>query len=170
MYSAAHGSKHHTHCGRHPDVFEDELGTLKGFTAKLKVDPKPKPILCIYSLNYLRSWLKSWIDGIRCNAKNGLPSQQRFSNTDQSLCPCEDYNIVIRCSNLGPYPTPRIDYLYVKLRQGEMFIKLDLRFASLQVSLDENTKQCLNTPRCLYRFSRLSYDVKSPPDIYQQFG
>ena len=31
---------------KYPDVFKDELGTLKGFTAKLSVDPKTKPIFC----------------------------------------------------------------------------------------------------------------------------
>jgi len=31
---------------RYPDVFKDELGTLKGFTAKLNVEEDVKPIFC----------------------------------------------------------------------------------------------------------------------------
>ena len=77
---------------------------------------------------------------------------------------------VNKCTNLGSYPIPKIEDLYTKLSQGRKFTKLDLISVFLQVSLHKDSKKFLtiNTPRGLYQFNRLSFEVKSAPGIYQR--
>jgi len=165
---------------KYPDVFKNELGTLKGFTAKLSVDPRTKPIFC--KARHVPFALREKVDKeLDRLVSEGIVEPVQYSEwaapivavvkTDQSIRLCGDYKMTInKCSNLDQYPIPRIDDLYAKLVGGQKFTKLDLRSAFLQVPLEENSKKYLtiNTQRGLYRFNRLSFGVKSAPGIYQR--
>jgi len=164
---------------RYPDVFKDELGTLKGFTAKLNVEKDVKPIFCKARAVPLALQEKVDAELARLEKLDIIESVQ-YSNwaapvvpvvkADKSIRLCGDYKMSInKCSSLDKYPIPRIDDLYVKLSGGQSLTKLDMTSAYLQVVLDEDSKEYLtiNMHWGLHRHNRLSFVVKSTPGIYQ---
>ena len=60
--------------------------------------------------------------------------------------------------------------MFAKLAKGKRYTKLDLSQAYLQVPIDEESKRLLvvNTPRGLFRYTRLPYGVSSAPGIFQR--
>uniref|UniRef100_A0A8C4Q2Z7 ribonuclease H n=1 Tax=Eptatretus burgeri TaxID=7764 RepID=A0A8C4Q2Z7_EPTBU len=164
---------------RYPDVFKDELGTLKGFTAKLNIEKDAKPIFS--KAHPVPFALQEKVDAELARLeKLGIIESVQYSNwaapvvpvvkADKSIRLCGDYKMSInKCSTLDKYPIPRIDDLSAKLSGGQSFTKLDMRSADLQVVLHEDSKGYLiiNTHRGLYRYNRLSFGVKSAPGIYQ---
>ena len=74
-------------------------------------------------------------------------------------------------SKLDRYPIPRIEDLFSKLAGGKSFTKLDLSQAYLQIPLDDSSKELLviNTPKGLFRYTRMPYGISSAPGIFQRF-
>ena len=71
---------------------------------------------------------------------------------------------------MDTYPLPRIDYLYASLAGGQIFTKLDLKNAYLQIELEEESNKCvtINTSRGLFQCNRLPFGVISSPAIFQR--
>ena len=72
-------------------------------------------------------------------------------------------------SKLDKYPISKVEDLFAKLAKGKRYTKLDLSQAYLQAPIDEESKRLLvvNTPRGLFRYTRLPYGVSSAPGIFQ---
>ena len=67
------------------------------------------------------------------------------------------------------YPLPATEDLFAQIAGGQIFSKLDMSQAYKQLTLDEDSKKLLvvNTPRGLFRYTRLPYGVSTAPAIFQ---
>ena len=95
--------------------------------------------------------------------------------TDGSIRLCGDYRTTVnRAAKLDPYPLPRIKDLFASLTGGQVFSKLDLSHAYLQVMLQVMLKDkskhlvTMNTHKGLFCFNRLPFGVSSAPAIFQR--
>ena len=150
---------------RYPDVYKDELGELRNYTASLRVGPNTKPIFCKAPHVSYALWEKVDQELDRLESL-GLIGPIQYSEweapivavlkTDQSIRLCGDYKLTMnKCTNLDSYPIPKIEDLYIKLIQQRKFTKLDLRSVFLQVQPLKDSKKFLmiNTPRSLYQLN-----------------
>ena len=84
---------------------------------------------------------------------------------------CGDYKVTInRATKVDTYPIPRVEELFNKLTGGKIYSKLDLSNAYQQLTLDEDSQKLttVNTPKGLYKYTRLPYGVSSAPGIFQR--
>lgn len=166
--------------GRHVDLFKDELGLLKAFavTIQVKASAKPsfyKPRTVPFAL---RGKVKQELDRLE---RMGVIEAVTFSEwaapivpivkQDSSIRICGDYKLTVnRVADLESYPLPRIDDLLASVGKGQVFSKLDLANAYLQLALDEDSKKfvTISTQQGLYRYNRLPFGVASAPAIFQR--
>ena len=68
------------------------------------------------------------------------------------------------------YPIPLPKDVFLKLRGGQSFTKLDLKSAFQQLPLDPESEQfvTINTHRGLYRYKRLPFGIASSPALFQR--
>ncbi|CAC5384147.1 unnamed protein product [Mytilus coruscus] len=127
------------------DVFKDELGTVKGMQASLKLTEeavptffKPRPIP--YALR------DKVADEIKRLEKQGILEKIKFSEwgapinpvvkPDGSVRICGDYKVTINsCLEVPQYPLPKAEDLFSRLNGGKKFSKLDLSQAYQQLLL-----------------------------------
>ena len=165
---------------RHSHVFKDELGLIKGTTAKLAVDTNAQPCFCNFrSIPFsLRSRVEQQLDYLQ-NA--GVIEPIQFSDWAAPIVPvvkpngrvriCGDFKLTVnKVAKLDTYPLPKIDDLFSQLADGKRFSKLDLAHAYLQIALDDESKQyvVINTHKGLYRYNRLPFGIHSAPAIFQR--
>ena len=84
---------------------------------------------------------------------------------------CGDYAVTVNPQlNVPRYPIPLPEDVFVKLRGGKRFTKLDLKSAYQQLPLDSDSQQyvTINTHRGLYRYKRLPFGIASSPAIFQR--
>ena len=163
---------------QHEAVFADGLGTVRGVTAKIHVDPQASPRFCkARPIPYaLRNKVAMELERLE---KQGIIEPVEFADwaapivsvlkKDGSVRICGDYKLTVnRASKLDKYPLPRIEDLFASLAGGKS--KLDLAHAYQQVTLDEDSKRfvCINTPKGLYQYTRLPFGVASAPSLFQR--
>lgn len=68
------------------------------------------------------------------------------------------------------YPLPHIDDLFAGLSKGQMFSKIDLSQAYLQMHVHEESKELLTitTQKGLFRYCRLPFGITSAPAHFQR--
>lgn len=164
----------------HSEVFKDELGTLRGITAKILVNPDISPKFC--KSRPLPFAMKARVDAeLDRLEKAGIISPVKHSEwaapvvpvvkKDNSIRLCGDYKITVnQATTTETYPLPRIEELMSTLSGGKLFSKLDLASAYQQVLLEEDSKKLLtvNTHRGLFVYNRLAFGVSSAPAIFQR--
>lgn len=165
---------------KYAEVFDDNLGTLKGLKAKIHVDPAVTPIFHrARSVPYaLREKIELELERLQ---QSGTIQPVQYSHWATPIVPvmkpdgsvriCGDYKQTVnKVSNLDAYPIPKIDDLYTKLAGGKTFSELDLSHAYEQMLLDEESKQyvTINTHKGLFQYNRLPYGVSSAPGIFQR--
>ena len=165
---------------RYSHLFEEGLGTLKGATAKIHVNPSATLVfLKTRPVPYaLREKIEQDLERLE---KAGTVEPVQFSEWATPIVPvikqdgtvrvCGDYKLTFnKVSKLDAYPIPKLDDLYTKLAGGKTFTELDLSHAYEQMLVDENSKEFLtiNTHKGLYRYNRLPYGVASAPVIFQR--
>ena len=71
-------------------------------------------------------------------------------------------------AKLDKYSIPNVD-LFAKLSGGCFFSKIDLSQAYLQLPLDDKSKKfvVINTPKGLFRFTRLPFGISASPGTFQ---
>ena len=90
---------------------------------------------------------------------------------DGRVCICGDYKITVnQAARLEKYPIPRIEELFALLAGGEVFTKLDLSHAHLQIPLDEESCHfvTINTHKGLFEYKHLPFGVASTLSIFQR--
>ncbi len=85
---------------------------------------------------------------------------------------CGDFKLAInQAAPTEVYPHPRIEELFTNLAGEELFSKLDMSNAYLQLPLYEDSRQyvMINTTRGLFQYNRLPFGVSSAPAILQRY-
>lgn len=74
------------------------------------------------------------------------------------------------CLEPSQYPIPSATEVYNKLTSGQVFSKIDLSDAYLQIKVDDDARKMLtiHTHKGLFKFNRLCPGVKAAPGIFQQ--
>ncbi|XP_062374782.1 uncharacterized protein K02A2.6-like [Sardina pilchardus] len=170
----------HDITAKYADVFRDELGTLRGTTVKLCVDPKAQPrFFKPRPVPYaMRVKVEAELERLQ---QAGVIEPVEFSNWAAPIVPvlkedgglriCGDYKLTInQASQLDTYPLPRVEDLFARLAGGKTFTKLDMSHAYQQLLLDEESKQyvTINTHKGLFKYNRLVFGVASSPAIFQR--
>ena len=166
---------------RHGKLFEDGLGTLQGYEAKLYVDPQAIPKFCKarpvpYAMRgkaeeELHRLVQEGILEPIQYADWAAPIVPVWKNDKESIRVCGDFKLTVnKVARLDRYPIPRIEDLLTKLAGGKRFSKLDMSQAYQQLLLDESSRQyvVINTHKGLFRYSRLPFGVSSAPGIFQR--
>ena len=137
----------------HPELFEEGLGTLKGTTAKIHVDPTATPMF--YKARPVPYALREKIElDLERLERAGTIQPVQYSEWATSIVPvlktdgtvrvCGDYKLTVnKVSKLDAYPIPKLDDLYTKLAGGQTFTELDLSHAYEQMLVDEDSKEFL---------------------------
>ncbi|XP_035806354.2 uncharacterized protein K02A2.6-like [Amphiprion ocellaris] len=165
---------------KYAEVFKDELGTLRGTTVKLCVDPNAqprffKPCAVPYAT---KAKVEAELERLQ---QLGIIKPIEFSDWAAPIVPvlkgdgeariCGDYKLTInQASQLDTYPLPRVEDLFATLAGGQTFTKLDMSHAYQQLLLDEESKKyvTINTHKGLFKYNRLVFGVASSPAIFQR--
>ena len=86
------------------------------------------------------------------------------------LCVCGDYKVTInQCVKKKVYPLSTTEDLLAQIAEERFFSKLDMSQASQQLTLDKDGKNLLvvNTPKGLFRYTKLPYGISTAPAICQ---
>lgn len=165
---------------KNKDVFKEELGTLKGTTAKIYVDPNAQPkFLKARPVPYaLKVNVEHELNRLE---REGIISPVEFSEWASPIVPvvksngavriCGDYKSTVNgVSKLDNYPIPKTEDLLATLGGGQKFTKLDMSQAYQQLVLDEESRKytTINTHKGLYEYTRLPFGVSSAPGIFQR--
>jgi len=162
------------------DLFRDELGTIKGTTAKLHVIPEAKPRF--YRPRSIPYALRSRVDqALEKLVSEGTLEAVQFSEwaapivpvvkRDGSIRICGDYKLTInQVAQVDTYPLPLVQDILASLANGKSFTKLDLAHAYQQLPLDTDSRPytTINTHRGLFRYTRLPFGVAAAPAIFQR--
>ena len=161
-------------------VFQEGLGTLCGFKAKIHVNENAQPKYCrARSIPYtFREKVEQELQRLQ---KEGTIEPVKVSDwaapivpvikRDKSVRICGDFRLTVNAvSKLDNYPIPKVEDLFAKLGNGKLFTKLDLSKAYQQIRLDDESKQyvVINTHKGLFRYTRLPFGVSSAPGIFQR--
>ena len=165
---------------RHASLFREEIGTLKGQTAKLFVpdDRFFKP--CARRLPYcLKDKVKQELDRL---LEAGIISPVKFADWAAPIVPvikangsvriCGDFKLTInQVAKQDIYPLPFVEDLFASLSGGKIFTKLDLSHAYQQIPLEEDSKQftIINTTKGLFRFEHLPFGISAAPAIFPTY-
>ena len=83
---------------------------------------------------------------------------------------CGDLKVSVnQYLDFAQYSLPHIEGVFERLSGGQIFSKLDLPNAYLQIELDDESKRhvVITTHRGLYRYNRLCFGLLSAPAIFQ---
>ena len=164
----------------HGDVFSEGLGTLKGSTAKIYVDPEATPkFMKARPVPYVfKAKVELELDRLQ---RENIISPVEFSEWAAPIVPvvkqdgsvriCGDYKgTVNQVSKLDNYPIPKTEDLLATLGGGNKFTKLDMSQAYQQLELEESSKKftTINTHKGLCQYNRLPFGVSSAPGIFQR--
>ena len=164
----------------HSNLFKDELGTIKGTSAKLHINPDARP-------RFFRPRSVPYALWTRVNQAleklqvEGIIEPVEFSEWAAPIVPvvkwdgtirvCGDYKLTVnQAAQVDVYPLPLVDDLFASLAGGKSFTKLDLAHAYQQLLLDDDSRcyVTINTHKGLFRYTRLPFGVASAPAIFQR--
>ena len=163
-----------------PNVFKPGLGTVKGITAKLEMKPNARPKFCkVRPVPYaLQEAVEAEYNRLE---SEGIVEQVEFSEwatpmvhapkADGTTRSFGDYVVTVNPQlHVPQYPIPLPEDVFLKLRGGQPFTKLDFKSAYQQLPLDPESQQFLtiNTHRGLYRYKRLPLGIASSPALFQR--
>ena len=165
---------------RYKEVFDESLGTMRHFTAKLHVRPGAKPVFCKpRTVPFaLKESLGKELDRLeeqgilrRVSHSDWAAPVVPVPKADGSLRLCGDYKVTVNSSlEVDQYPLPKPDDLFSSLAGGQRFSKLDLSQAYQQMRMEEDSQHflTLNTHQGLYQYTRLPFGIASAPAIFQR--
>ena len=162
------------------EIFNDELGTMTEFKAKLQMredaTPKfcrPRPMSFALKQSVEQELARMEEKGILIKVSHSewatpiVPVPKK----DGRVRVCGDYKITVNQGlDVDQHPLPKPDDLFATLAGGKFFTKLDLSAAYQQMLLEEESKCYLtiNTHLGLFQFTRLPFGVASAPAIFQR--
>jgi hypothetical protein len=165
---------------RYAVLFEESLGKLVNFKAKLYLKPDFKPVFMkARPVPYaMRPKVEKELDRLE---SEGVLSKTTNSEWATPIVPvikrnnqiriCGDYKITVNPNlKVDRYPMPKPQDIFASLAGGIKYSKLDLRQAYLQCEVSDDAKELLtlNTHRGLYTVNRLQFGIASAPSIWQR--
>ena len=164
---------------KYRDLFREELGIIKGVTAKLHVNADAKP--CFHRPRSIPYALRSRVDeALEKLVGDGILEAVQFSEWAAPVVPvvkrdgtiqlCGDYKLTVNQAALvDTYPLPLAQDIFASLANGKSFTKLDLAHAYQQLPLDVESRPytTINTHRGLFHYTRLPFGVAAAPAIFQ---
>jgi len=165
---------------KYKEIFQDGLGTMRDFTAKLTLKNDAKPKFC--RPRSVPFALKEPIEReLKRLEAMGVLQPVKHSEWATPLVPvpkadgnvrlCGDYKVTVNpVLNVDQYPLPKPQELLATLTNGQKFTKLDLSAAYQQMLLDEESAKLVtvNTHLGLFRYCRLPFGVAAAPAIFQR--
>ena len=165
---------------KYPSVFEDKLGTMKHFRAKLEIKegatpkffrPRPVPFALKENIEHELDRLER--DGIitKVNHSSWAAPIVPVPKRDGKLRICGDYKVTLNAVlEVDSHPLPKPDDLFATLSGGKIFSKIDLSQAYQQMLLHEDSKPLvtINTHKGLYQYNRLPFGIASAPVVFQR--
>ena len=137
---------------KHKVLFQEGLGKLQGYKAKLQIDPGAHPkFFKARTIPYtMKEKIEQEIDRL---VEVGIIEPMQFSDwpapivpvlkSDKTVHICGDFKVTVNpVSRLDRYPIPKIKHLLSGLAGGRAFTKLDMSQAYQQVELEEESKKC----------------------------
>lgn len=163
------------------EIFQEHLGTFKGYEAKIEVDPNATPRFCkAHTVPYAMRE-KVEVELNRLVAEGTLkpvdysdwaaPIEAVMKSDGKSVRICGDFRMTLNpVSKLNRYPIPKTEDILATLERGKIFTKLDLSQAYLQLKLEEESSKCvvISTHKGLFCYTRLPYRISSAPGIFQK--
>ena len=159
------------------DVFQEGLGSFKGYEVKINVNPDATPRF--HKARTVCEKVEAKLD--RLVAEGTLepveysdwaaPIVAVVKSDPKSVRICGDFRVTVnQLSQLDRYPIPRIDDIFATLEGGKIFTKLDLSQAYQQLKLDAESQKYLliNTHKGLFRYTRLPLRISSAPGSFQR--
>ena len=133
---------------KHSEIFEEGLGTLKGFKATIHIDVNATPRFCKSRVvpYAFREKVSAELDRLVQEgtlepvdvADWAAPIVPVLKKDKTSVRICGDFRMTVNpVSKLDVYPIPKIEDLFAMLTKGKLFSKLDLSQAYQQLPLDE---------------------------------
>ena len=171
----------HELLAKYPEVFQEGLGSLKGYEAKISVDPNATP--CFFkarSVPYaMREKVEAELDRLVVEGTLvpveysdwATPIVAVVKSDLKSVRICGDFKVTVNpVSQLHRYPIPKIEDIFATLEGGKTFTKLDLSQAYRQLKLDAESQEYLviNTHKGLFHYTRLPFGISSAPGIFQK--
>ena len=166
---------------KYSEVFSEELGTMKGqkATIELASDAKPRYHKARTIPYAYRQKVEEELDRLVSvgilepieSSDWAAPIVPVIKSDKKSIRICGDFRVTVNpVSRLNRYPIPKIEDLLATLKNGKVFLKIDLSQAYQQLPLDEESqKLCvINTHKGLYRYTRLPFGIASVPGIFQK--
>ncbi|XP_056096372.1 uncharacterized protein K02A2.6-like [Rhinichthys klamathensis goyatoka] len=161
-------------------VFQSGIGTLKHIKGKITLNEnavpkfhKARPVP--YAI---RQKVENELDRLEAE---GILSKVDWSPWATPVVPvakkdgtvrlCRDFKVSVNPElQAEQYPLPRIEDIFATLAGGQLFSKIDLAEAYLQMEMEEDSKVFLtiNTFKGLYRYNRLVFGVASAPALWQR--
>ena len=163
---------------KYSEVFQEGLGSFKGYEATINVDPTATPrFYKARTVPYaMRESVEAELD--RLVAQGTLepveysdwaaPIVAVMKSDRKSVRICGDFKVTVNpVSKLHRYPIPKIEDIFATLEGGKIFTKLDLSQAYQQLKLDAESEKYLviNTHKGLFRYTRLPFGVSSAPEF-----
>ncbi|XP_064462824.1 uncharacterized protein K02A2.6-like [Ornithodoros turicata] len=162
------------------DVFADELGCIRDFEAKVRMHDDAAPLF--HKARPVPYALRDAVAAeLREMQSMGILTSVETSEYASPIVPvpkkngkirvCGDYKVSInKVIEVDSYPLPRIEDLFATLAGGQLFTKLDLAKAYLQVQMEEQSRRYLtiNTHLGLFQVNRLPFGIASAPSIFQR--
>ena len=163
-----------------PEVFNDNLGEIHPFKARLVLKEGAQPVFCRpRSVPFaIKEQIETELERLE---KTGVICPVKYSEwatpivpvakPDRSIRICGDFKITVNSAlHVDQYPLPVPEELFATLAGGKQFTKLDLSNAYQQLLLDNDSrKMCtINTHKGLYQYTRLPFGIASAPAIFQK--
>ena len=160
------------------ELFSEKIVKLMGFKAKIHVQHDAKPKFCkprkvpfaLEEAEFKRLENDGVIESIPYS--DWASPIVIVPKADDQVRICGSFKETINpFIHTEQYPLPNPDELFQKLQGGQLFTKLDLKAAYLQMELDNESKKYLviNTPDGLKRNNRMVYGGSSGPAIFQRY-
>ncbi len=159
---------------KHQEVFQEELGTLRGHKARIYVKEVATPQFC-KAQTVPPSLRVKELDRL---VEKGILEPVQVSEwaapivpvvkPDKSVRICRGLKLTInQVSKLDRYLIPQIEDLFATLAGGETFTKLDMSQVHQQIVLEEESKTytVINTHHGFHRYNRPPIGITSAPGI-----
>ena len=165
--------------GGNRDLFRDQIGSIKGYQAKINIkkDAHPRFMKARNVPFALQEVVNTELDRlVKDNILKPIPFSTWASpivvipKPDGGVRICGDFKQTVNPNIESEiYPTPSNDEISTKMQGGEKFSKIDLRQAYLQLELDDEAKNIMviNTNKGLMQYQRMPYGIKPASAIFQ---